>query len=106
MEKYFVDVKDFSKGKYTRSNHLYEEQHTEQLRRVPIMPELNRKSSDIRKSSSKKLSSDHRDDYETDCRGRAETERDLELAELRRLVSECEHCRLRLPEFITKKPKH
>jgi len=60
----------------------------------------------VRKSSSKKPSRDHRDDYETDCRKRVESERDLELSELRRVVSECEHCRSRLPEFMTKKPKH
>jgi len=37
MEKFFVDVKEFSKGRYTRS-HYIEEQQTEQLRRAPIMP--------------------------------------------------------------------
>ena len=73
MEKYFVDVKEFSRGRYTRSNYLYDEQQTEQVRRAPIMPELNRKSSEVRKSSSIKLSRDHRDDYETDCRKRVET---------------------------------
>lgn len=61
--KCFVDVKEFSKGRYTRSNYLYDEQSTEMLRRAPVMPDLNRKSSEVRKSSSKKLSRDHRDDY-------------------------------------------
>lgn len=77
MNKYFVDVKEYTRGHYTRSNYLYDDQHTEQLRRAPIMPDLNRKSSEVRRSSSKKLSRDHRDDYETDSRKRVETERDL-----------------------------
>jgi hypothetical protein len=50
------------------------------LRRAHVMPELNRKSSEIRKSSSKKLSRDNREEYETDCRKRIDTERDLELS--------------------------
>jgi hypothetical protein len=63
MEKYFVDVKEFSKNKYTRSNYLYEDNNAEMLRRAHVMPELNRKSSEIRKSSSKKLSRDTREEY-------------------------------------------
>lgn len=38
MDKYFVDVKEFTKPRYTRSNYIPDELHTDVLRKGHAMP--------------------------------------------------------------------